>query len=257
MASYRLIDTHAHLDFKDYDEILDDVIGNAKDANVDKVIIPSVTLEEIPKIIKLSEDYDDIYAAVAVHPSSVKEDWDKSYYARLTQYAGLDKVVAIGETGLDYYWDKSFIEEQKRVFRLHMRLAEETGLPVIVHDREAHADILEILKEFPGVKGVMHCFSGDLEFALECIEIGYYIGIGGVVTFKNAKDMKEVAEKIPLEWLVLETDAPFLSPMPFRGKQNEPAKIKLVAQEIALIRGISVEKVANATSDNAECLFFT
>ncbi|OGI02536.1 MAG: hydrolase TatD [Candidatus Melainabacteria bacterium GWF2_37_15] len=255
MVSYRLIDTHAHLDFKDYEEILDEIIGNAKDVGVDRIIIPGVTLHDIPKIIEIIEKYDDIYGAVAVHPSEAKS-WADEYYDQLKNYASHEKIVAIGETGLDYYWDKSFIDIQKHAFRQHLKLAQELKLPVIVHDREAHTDVLSILREFPEVKGVMHCFSGDVDFALECIEIGYYIAVGGAVTFKNAKELKFVAEKVPLEWLVLETDAPFLAPHPFRGKLNEPAKVRFVAEEIARIKGISPKEVANVTSKNADKLFF-
>lgn len=255
MASYRLIDTHAHLDFKDYDDILDEVVGNAKDAGVDKIIVPGVTLKDIPKIIEITETYDDIYGAVAVHPSDAKF-WQEEDYETLKELAQHEKIVAIGETGLDYYWDKSFVEKQKQVFKLHLELAQELNLPVIVHDREAHYDILKILKEFPDVKGVMHCFSGDLFFAESCIELGYYIALGGPVTFRNAKNPKLVAEKIPLEYLLLETDSPFLAPHPFRGKLNEPARVKMVAKEIAHIRGLSFEEVADTTSDNAERLFF-
>lgn len=255
MASYRLIDTHAHLDFKEYDDIFDEIIGNAKDAGIDKIIVPGVTLQDIPKIIEIIENYDDLYGAVAIHPSDTKF-WKDEYYERLKNYATHEKIVAIGETGLDYYWDKSFVDTQKHAFRQHLTIARELSLPVIVHDREAHFDIFDILEEFPDVKGVMHCFSGNADFALSCIELGYYVALGGPVTFKNAKAPKLVAEKIPLEWLLLETDCPFLAPHPFRGKLNEPAKVKLVAKEIAKIKGISFEALANTTSDNAERLFF-
>lgn len=254
MASYRLIDTHAHLDFKDYEDKLDEVIGNAKDAGVDKIIIPGVTIEDIPKIIKIIEDYDDIFGAVAVHPSEARI-WKNEHYQKLKDYAQHEKIVAIGETGLDYYWDRTFIDTQKLVLREHLRLAQELNLPVIVHDREAHSDVLAILKEFPEVKGVMHCFSGDVGFAHECIEAGYYIAIGGPVTFKNAETVKNIVKLIDLDRLLLETDSPFLTPHPFRGKINEPAKIRLVAQEIAKIRGLRFEDLANTTSDNAEQLF--
>jgi TatD DNase family protein len=250
----KLIDTHAHLDFENYRECLDEIIGNAKDAGVEKIIIPGVTLRDVPEIIKIIDKYDDIYGAVSVHPSEAK-DWQDGDYNRLKNYAQHEKIVAIGETGLDYYWDKSFIDKQQHVFREHIRLAGELNLPLIVHNREAHADTLEIVQEFPGVKGVMHCFSGSAEFALECVKIGYYIALGGPVTFKNAKKPKEVAEKVPLEWLLVETDAPFLAPHPFRGKQNEPGLVKLVAETIAEIKDISFEEVARATSRNAEKLF--
>ena len=249
----KLIDTHAHLDF-DYEVSTDEVIREAREAGVEKVIVPGVVLKDIPKIIKIIEEYDNIYGAVAVHPSEAK-DWQDEYYDELKNFARHEEIVAIGETGLDYYWDKSFVDKQKHVFREHLRLAQELNLPVIVHDRDAHQDTIDTLKEFPQVKGVMHCFSGSAEFALECVKIGYYIALGGPVTFKNAKKPKEVAASVPLEKLLLETDSPYLAPHPFRGKQNTPAKIKLVAEQIADIKGISFEALAKATSQNAENLF--
>jgi len=252
--TYRLIDTHAHLDFENYRENLDEIIGDALDAGVEKIIIPGVTLQDSPNIIEIIDRYDNIFGAVSIHPSEAN-NWKDGDYEQLKKYARHESIVAIGEAGLDYYWDKSFVEKQKHVFREHLRLADELTLPVIVHNRDAHADTLELIKEFPQVKGVMHCFSGSAEFALECVEAGYYIALGGPVTFKNAKKPKEVAEKVPLEKLLVETDSPFLAPHPFRGKQNEPAKIKLVAEAIAEIKGISFEEAANITSQNAEELF--
>ncbi len=252
--SYRLIDTHAHLDFDDLRENLDEVIGNALDAGVEKIIIPGVTLQDTPKIIEIIDKYDNIFGAVAVHPTEAK-NWQDTDYEKLKSYAQNGKIVAIGETGLDYYWDKTHIDRQKHILKEHLRLARELDLPLIVHNRDAHADTLEILKEFPDVKGVMHCFSGSAEFALECTEIGFYISLGGPVTFKNSRKPKEVAEKVPLEWLMVETDSPFLAPHPFRGKQNDPSKVKFIAKTIAEIKGLSFEEVANTTSDNAEKLF--
>ncbi|HBG49853.1 MAG TPA: hydrolase TatD, partial [Cyanobacteria bacterium UBA9971] len=193
--NYKLIDTHAHLDFEKLWENIEQVLENAKAVGVEKIIIPGVTLEDTPKIIDLIEKYDNLFGAVAVHPSEAK-GWQEEYYGILKEYAQHDKIVAIGETGLDYYWDKTFKETQQHVFRRHLELAEELSIPVIVHDREAHADVLSILKEFPEVKGVMHCFSGSAEFALDCVKIGYYIALGGPVTFKNAVKPKEVAAKV-------------------------------------------------------------
>lgn len=252
--NYKLIDTHAHLDFEKLQDNIEQVLENSKAVGVEKIIIPGVTLEDTPKIINLIEKYDNLCGAVAVHPSEAK-DWQEEYYEILKEYAQHDKVVAIGETGLDYHWDKTFNDTQQHVFRRHLELAEELNLPVIVHDRESHADVLAILKEYPNVKGVMHCFSGSAKFAMDCVKIGYYIALGGPVTFKNAKDPKEVALQVPIEKLVLETDSPFLAPHPFRGKENDPSKIILVAETIAEIKNLSVEEVANITSQNAENLF--
>jgi len=250
----RLIDTHAHLDFESLSADIDKVLEDCQNAGIEKIIVPGVKLEDMPKVLELAEKYPHLYAAAAVHPSETK-DWQEEFYFLLQDFAQHDKVVAIGETGLDYYWDKTFSETQKHVFRRHLEMAEELGIPVIVHDRDAHADTLKILKEYPQVRGVMHCFSGSPEFALECVELGYYIALGGPVTFKNAKKPKEVAAKVPLEKLLLETDSPFLTPHPFRGKTNSPDKIVLVAQTIAEIREMDVAELAEATSRNAEELF--
>lgn len=252
----KLIDTHAHLDFDDYQENFDNLLDELHAAGIKKVIIPGVTIKDTDKIIKLINKYDNLYGAVALHPSEVKE-WDENSYSKLEKYAQNKKIVAIGETGLDFYWDKSNIEKQKKVFIEHIKLAKELDLPIIIHDRDAHGDILEILKQENVSRGVMHCFSGSAEFALECVKLGFYIALGGPVTFKNAKKPKEVAQAIPLERLLLETDSPFLTPHPFRGKKNDPSKLILVAEEIAKIKGISLEEVAKITTSNAEALFFT
>ncbi len=250
----KLIDTHAHLDFDKLRENIDEILENAGKVGVEKIIIPGVTMQDTPKIIDLIEKYDNLYGAIAIHPSETK-DWQEDFYMVLKEHAQHNKIVAIGETGLDYYWDISFKETQQHVFRRHLELAEELNMPVIIHDRDAHSDVLNILKEYTNIKGVMHCFSGSAEFAMECIKIGYYIALGGTVTFKNAKKPKEVAAKVPLDKLVLETDSPFLTPAPYRGKDNDPSRIILVAKAIAEIKGLSIEEVANITSQNAEKLF--
>jgi len=252
--NYKLIDTHAHLDFEDFQENIDEILENSKATGVEKIIIPGVTFEDTPKIINLIEKYDNLFGAVAIHPSEAK-NWQEEYYEIFKEYAQHEKVVAIGETGLDYYHDVTFKDTQQHVFRRQLELAEELNIPVIVHDREAHDDVLSILKEYPQVTGVMHCFSGSVEFAEDCLEIGYYIALGGPVTFKNAKTPKEIAQKVPIEKLLLETDSPFLTPHPFRGKQNDSSKIILIAEAIAKLKGLSVEEVANITSQNAEKLF--
>lgn len=255
-TAYKLIDTHAHLDFEDYRDNIDQILENARLSGVQKIIIPGVIVKDIDNIIKLIEKYDNLYGAVAMHPSEAK-DWNDNTYNQLKEFALHPKIVAIGETGLDYYWDKTFVEQQKFVFKEHIRLAKELKLPLIIHNRDAHADTLAILKETHAreVSGVMHCFSGSAEFARECIAEGFYIALGGPVTFKNAKKPKEVVANIPLEWLLLETDSPFLAPHPYRGKVNDPSKIVLVAEEIAGIKNISLEEIAKITTHNAETLF--
>lgn len=253
---HKLIDTHAHLDFQEYQERIDEILNDAESVGVQKLIVPGVTIEDMPKVMDLINKYDNLFGGVALHPSEAK-DWKDDSYEIMRNYAQNNKIVAIGETGLDYHWGKDFIEEQKHVFKEHIRLAKELNKPLIIHDRDAHADILAILKETNAkeVGGVMHCFSGSPEFALECIKEGFYIALGGPVTFKNAKKPKEVAEAVPLEKLLLETDSPFLTPHPFRGKRNDPSKIKYVAKEIAGIKGVSYEEVCEITSLNAERLF--
>ena len=250
----KLIDTHAHIDFEDYGENLDEILENSRSVGVDKIIVPGVTIKDTDRIINLLDKYDFLYGAVALHPSEAR-DWDDNSYEKLKEYALHPKIIAIGETGLDYYWDKSFVEEQKFVFKEHIKLAKELDKPLIIHNRDAHEDTLAVLKNNNASYGVMHCFSGSAEFAKECIKQGLYIALGGPVTFKNAHNSKEVAAKIPLEKLVLETDSPFLTPHPFRGKTNDPSKILLVAEEIAAIREMSIEEIADITTNNAEKLF--
>lgn len=256
MKNYTFTDTHAHLDFDDYKENFDNILTQIKSAGIEKIIIPGVSLKDIDKIIKLIDQYDNLYGAVALHPSEVKE-WNENSYLILKKYAQHKKIVAIGETGLDYYWDKSNIEKQKEVFIQHIKLAKELDLPLIIHDREAHGDILDILKQEKVKKAVMHCFSGSVEFALECVKLGFYIALGGPVTFKNAKKPKEVAFTVPIEKLLLETDSPFLTPHPYRGKKNDPSNLVIIAEEIAKIKGLSIEDIANITTHNSEILFFS
>lgn len=250
----RFIDTHAHMDFKDYESHLDEILHRSNAVGVEKIIIPGVSIKDINKILNLIDKYPFLYGAVALHPSEASE-WDKNSYKKLKEYASHPKIVAIGETGLDYYWDKSFIDLQKEVFREHIRLAKELNKPLIIHNRDAHSDVIAILKETQANKGVMHCFSGSSEFAKECCEFGLFIALGGPVTFKNAKLPKEVAKIISLEKLLLETDSPFLTPHPFRGKVNDPSNLPLIAEEIAKIKETSVEEIAKITSQNAEFLF--
>lgn len=252
-----LIDTHAHLDMSDLSDNIDIVLEEATNAGVSKIIIPGVTEEAIPNIISLIDTYENLYGAVACHPQDVDKWNDKSFFA-LDSYAKHDKIIAIGETGLDYYWIKDNKELQKEVFKEHIDLAHKNNLPLIVHDREAHADTMELLKyaNSLGVNGVMHCFSGSPEFALECVQLGFYIGLDGPVTFKNAKKPKQVAEAVPLEWLLVETDSPYLTPHPYRGKKpNEPKYVKFVAEEIANIKHLPYEEVAKQTTQNALTLF--
>lgn len=242
-----LIDTHAHLD-------MGVSIEDLELAHVGKVIIPSVEEGTMDTIIELAQK-PNIFAMVGIFPSEAKT-YSPEIEARMIERAKNKKVVAVGEIGLDYYWDKSFNNIQKEVFAKQIILANKLNLPIVVHDREAHKDCFDILKqENHGSKVLFHCFSGSVEFMKECVKEGWNIALGGVVTFKNAVKMKEVAQEVPLEKLVLETDSPYLTPVPYRGKENKPAYIKYVAEEIARLRNMPVEELIDITTTNAEELF--
>lgn len=247
-----LIDTHAHLDmYEDWSA----VIENAKNNGIKKIIIPAVETEYFQKILDIANAYEDVYCMLGIFPTEAK-NWHDGILDEIRTLSKNEKVVAVGEIGLDYYWDKSFVDEQKDIFIKQIKLANELGLPIEIHDREAHKDCFDILKEYnSGSDVVFHCFSGSVEFAKECIREGWYIALGGVVTFKNAVKTKEVAKEIPLGMLMLETDSPYLTPVPFRGKENQPAYVKYVAEEIAKLRGCSVEEVVSVTTANAERVF--
>ncbi|MBO9131289.1 TatD family hydrolase [Bacillus sp. 165] len=251
-----LFDTHVHLNATQFEEDLEEVIQRAREAGVSHVVVVGFDRETILKAMELTEAYDFIYAAIGWHPVDAidMKDEDLEWIEELAVHP---KVVALGEMGLDYYWDKSPQDIQKEVFRKQIRLAKKVKLPIVIHNRDATQDILDILKEENAseVGGIMHCFSGSVETAKECIEMNFLISLGGPVTFKNAKKPKEVAAELPLEKLLIETDCPYLTPHPFRGKRNEPSYVKLVAEEIAAIKGITYEDVAKATSNNAKKLF--
>ncbi len=251
-----LFDTHVHLNDKQFDEDLEEVIQRTKETGVSNMVVVGFDRPTIIRAMELVEKYDFIYAAVGWHPVDAVDmtDEDLNWIEDLASHP---KIVAIGEMGLDYHWDKSPKDIQKDVFRKQIKLAKKVKLPIIIHNREATADIVEILKEENAheVGGIMHCFSGSPEIAKECLEMNFYISLGGPVTFKNAKKPKEVAAEIPLDRLLIETDCPYLAPHPFRGKRNEPAYVKLVAEQIAEIKEITFEEVAEATTRNAKKLF--
>ncbi len=255
MSNIRLIDTHSHIDMIEQIS-LDEVLANAAANDVEKIILPCAYPKDIDKIIDITEKYVNVYAYLGVHPSEAR-DWNDCLSEKITNYVSSGKkVVGIGEIGLDYYWDKSFNDIQKEVFIKQIHLANELKLPINIHDREAHKDTFDIIQaNNENSTVIMHCFSGSVEFARECIKAGYYIALGGVVTFKNAIKMKEVAADIPIDRLLLETDAPYLTPVPYRGKENQPAFVRFVAEEIAKIRGIELEELAALTTQNAERIF--
>lgn len=251
--SNSLIDTHSHIDMKDFKD-LDSVILNAKNSGVEKIIIPSVDRKSFEKVMQISNQYEGVYSALGIHPSEVQNAKEEDF-EKIIELASDKKVVGIGECGLDYYWDKSFVEKQKEAFLKQIEIAVTLKKPLIVHDREAHKDTFDLLKDVKEIPIIMHCFSGSFEFAKECIKKGFYIALGGVVTFKNAKKVHDIAKNIPLEYLLLETDAPYLTPEPYRGKRNEPAYVKFVAEKIAELRGISFDEIAEATTKNARKVF--
>ena len=250
-----LFDTHAHILDDQFKEDLDQVIRNIYD-NMALVVNIGCNLEDCPRTVALAEQYDKLYAAVGLHPEDVKtytpEGWDM--ICRLAEHP---KVVGIGETGLDYYWDTSTKDAQKVLFEQHIDLAKQLHKPLVIHDREAHGDTLEILKRTNAkeVGGILHAFSGSVEMAMEVIKMGFYIGLGGPVTFKNARKSVEVAQSIPLEYLVIETDCPYMAPVPFRGKRNEPMLVQHTAAKIAELRGISVEELIEATYQNGKRIY--
>ena len=247
----QMIDTHSHINFEDYKEDFDSFLEDIKNNEVEAVIIPGVEPSTFDEIISYCENYQMLYGAIGIHPSEAKtytEKVEKEIYEK----CGHNKIIAIGEIGLDYYWEQETKELQKEVFRKQLKIAEELNLPVLIHDREAHEDTFEIIQKFDLKNVIFHCFSGNSEFAQNCIDKGYYIAIGGVVTFKNAKELKEVAKIVPLEKLLLETDAPYLAPVPFRGKLNTPAYLKYIAEEIANLKEIDVELVKEKTTFNAK-----
>ena len=252
-----LIDTHAHIDMDCYEDDYSGVISRAKENGVEKIIIPAVEPKDFNKIIQFTHDYDNIYCALGLHPSEAQKYYPKMIDEIEDYVKHNKKIVAIGEVGLDYYWDKSFVEQQKAVFKEQIELAKKLSLPILIHDREAHQDTFDVLKSsnINDLPIVMHCYSGSWEFAKEFLKMNCYIALGGVVTFKNAQKVKEVAQNIPLDRLLLETDCPYMTPVPHRGQQNEPAYVKFVAQEIANLRNVTFEEIAIKTTENANKLF--
>lgn len=254
MNDIYIINTHSHVNMLRETNI-DEAIQNAIDNKI-VTIVPSSSVQDIFDTDKFIKKYNDVYGYVGVFPEEVKDFSDKTLSDMEKIIKSNHKIIGIGEIGLDYYWDKSFKELQKEVFIKQIEFANQMNLPLNIHSREAHLDTLEILKKYnKNSTAIMHCFSGSLEFARECIKEGIYIALGGVVTFKNAKKTKEVAKNIPLEYLLLETDDPYLAPVPFRGKENQPMYVKYVAEEIANLRGITPEEVAKTSTENAKKIF--
>jgi len=250
-----LVDSHCHLNFPELAANLPAIKQSMQDNQVGHALCISVTLPDFPQVLALAEDNENFYASVGVHPDY--EDIEEPTVEQLTRLADHPKVIAIGETGLDYFRLTGDLEWQRTRFRNHIRAAISTGKPLIIHTRNAAEDTLRIMREENAqqVGGVMHCFTENLEVAEQAIALGFYISFSGIVTFKNAATIKEVAKAVPLDRILVETDSPYLAPIPYRGKINQPSYVKHVAEEIARLRGISLEEVSAATTENFFRLF--
>ncbi|NLJ33239.1 MAG: TatD family hydrolase [Firmicutes bacterium] len=251
-----LIDSHCHIQDREFDADREEVLARAKEAGVDHVLAVGSTLSSSRRARDLAQKQEQVFAAVGIHPHNSAHVTGDTF-AAIRELAAAERVVALGEMGLDYYRDLSPRNIQQRVFRYQINLAKELGLPIIIHDREAHGDTVEILREEGAgeVGGVLHCFSGSLEMAQECIDMGFYISLAGPVTFANARRLARVAAGLPLERLLLETDSPYLTPVPHRGKRNEPAYVTHVAEAVARLKGIPVAEVKRQTRANTIALF--
>ena len=250
-----IIDSHCHINFPELKEDLPGIMKRMEHAGVTRALCVSVSLEAFPEVLGVAESYPNVYASVGVHPDHVEgEDPDTD---RLISLAAHPKIVAIGETGLDYYRLEGDLTWQRDRFRKHIRAAKQTGKPLIIHTREAGADTIRIMREedAAAVGGVMHCFTETWEVAKAAIEMNFLISFSGILTFKNARALREVADKVPLESAMVETDSPYLAPVPHRGKTNEPAYVRYVAEELARIKGVPLETVAATTSANFRKLF--
>ena len=252
----KLFDTHAHIDFKDFNQDRPDMLKRAQEAGLVNILNVAFDLASSYKAADWAEKYDCVYAAAGVHPHEAGRV-AADYLGQMENLAARPKVVAIGEMGLDYYRNRSPVKDQKKVFHEQLDLAKQLNLPVIIHDREAHGDVMDILRgagPFPA-GGVIHCYSGSWEMAKECISMGFYISIAGPVTFPKSTRLKDVASRVPEEWLLVETDAPFLTPVPHRGKRNEPAFVRFTLMEVAAQRGKPADEMAAICADNGRRLF--
>ncbi len=250
-----IFDTHAHYDDKQFDNDRDELLNSMRENGVGTIVNVSAAYESCERVVNMAQKYPFMYAAVGIHPDEVGS-LDKERFARMKELFKNDKVVAVGEIGLDYYWDNESHELQKEWFIRQLDLARELHLPVNVHSREAAQDTMEIMKRHGrGLSSVIHCYSYSKEMAKEYVKMGCYIGVGGVVTFKNGRRLKETVEAVPLASIVLETDCPYLAPEPYRGKRNNSSYIRYAAEEIARLKGVSYEEVVNQTEENARKLY--
>ncbi len=250
-----LVDSHCHLDFPDLAERLPEVLQRMQDNGVGCAVCIGVNLEDLPRVLAVAEQDERLFASVGVHPEYT--DVEEPTVERLLALASHPKVIAIGETGLDYYWQKDKPEWQRARFRTHIEAAKRCAKPLVIHTRDSAADTLRLMREegADAAGGVMHCFTEDWEIAQQALDLGFYLSFSGIVTFKNAAQVKEIAQKCPLDRILVETDSPYLAPVPYRGKPNQPAYVLHVAEEIARLRQLSTEQLAAATSDNFFRLF--
>ena len=250
-----LIDSHTHLYLKEFDHDRASMLSSAAQAGVGQLLLPAIDAETHDAMIAMEQQYAQCKAMMGVHPCSVKADYHRELDIAKDWFSKRD-FVAVGEIGLDFYWDKTFSEEQYAAFRIQIEWAIEKKLPIVIHSRNACLECVQVIKEYggQGVTGVFHCFSGSLEEAREIIKLGFYLGIGGVLTYKNA-GVTQVVAQLPLEHIVLETDAPYLTPVPYRGKRNESAYLRLIAEKLAELKNESLEQVAQITTANARVLF--
>lgn len=250
-----IFDTHAHYDDGQFDTDREELLGAMEAGGVGAIVDAGSTLESWDKILELTERYPFIYGAIGIHPDEAGT-LDEAGMERMAELLDRDKIVAVGEIGLDYYWNKENHDVQKHWFIRQLDMAREKQMPVIIHSREAAADTMDIMKQHAsGMKAVIHCYSYSAEMAKEYVKMGYYIGVGGVVTFKNAKKLKQVVQEIPLERILLETDCPYLAPVPFRGKRNSSLNLPYVAEAIAELKGTTAEEVIQQTEKNARELY--
>lgn len=250
-----IIDTHAHYDDEQFDTDRDELLKSMHDGGIGLIVNAASTLESWGKIQRLTEEYPFVYGAVGIHPDEAGT-LTEEHMSEMERLLDLEKIVAVGEIGLDYYWDNESHDVQKKWFIRQLELAKRKDMPVIIHSREAAADTMEIMRGYAsGMRAVIHCYSYSVEMAREYVKMGYYIGIGGVVTFKNAKKLVNVVKEIPLTSIVLETDCPYLASVPYRGKRNSSLYLPYVAEKIAEIKGVSTEEVVRQTEENSRMLY--
>ncbi|HEU4346140.1 MAG TPA: TatD family hydrolase [Candidatus Binatia bacterium] len=253
-----LIDSHAHIQAKEYAGEVEAVIGRAREAGVEKIIVVGGAgeLSSNDAAVALAESYPDLYATVGMHPHDARAVGDQEL-ERLKELIKNSRVVAVGETGLDFYYDHSPRDTQRSLFARFIDMARETGLPLVVHERDAHREVADLLRaEGRGaVRGVIHCFTGDHEAARNYLDLGFYLSFTGILTFKNAEPLRDVVRRLPLKNILVETDSPYLTPVPHRGKRNEPAYVRLVAETIAVVKKLPLQEVARTTSENVRELF--